>query len=395
MKELKEIIFESQKLPRFLMPDAENAISYFNEYDLFKKTGLTKDNIEYIYDYAVKNNKPCPIVGNYGNNSGKFAFRRWVAELDGDYSAVGNKFDIYKAKSPYCGLHDTTLAEDGKFFPSSEDWESVIAISYNNLINNDVNEDDLGKIAKDVEGKLVPQNKLEQILLFYNENKEVCDSIASAIPNINSNLSKLYNLKDATQEWNKFGQWEKRGPNRIPKTDIISENGKYKISFKKYGGSQLMSGFEKESKATLRCCMNLLSEEDQQKLNIILNNDWNKISKSNMSIKNRRNSGDNEILNADITIGKMNRILNEIINENPEYKKAVMYEAASGEKKFGKDCDSCANCIFVWDDVKPERSKFYSNIEKYIEEHMNANFLISYKSAGEYSSISLRIIISK
>ena len=102
------------------------------------------------------------------------------------------------------------------------------------------------------------------------------------------------------------------------------------------------------------------------------------------------------LYNCEFALCIANNIMqNEIIDKNPEYKKAVMYEATSGEKKFGKDSDSCANCIFVWDDIKPERSKFYSNIEKYIEEHMNANFLISYKSAGEYSSLSLRIIISK
>ena len=75
-----------------------------------------------------------------------------------------------------------------------------------------------------------------------------------------------------------------------------------------------------------------------------------------------------------------------------DFKKAVMYEAATGEKKFGANSPATANYILVWDDLNQNNNHLY-NIKDYIESKVNsAKFNIGFKTAKDVG-IAMRIAI--
>jgi hypothetical protein len=114
--------------------------------------------------------------------------------------------------------------------------------------------------------------KLEQLMLFYVQNEDSCKRIVEPLKGINKKFKKLSSIFDTTDVWKKLGEYTK-SPNKTPKTDIISEDGKYKISVKKFGGSQLMSGSEQETRATLLSCIDYIDNEDDKSLiNVKKNN---------------------------------------------------------------------------------------------------------------------------
>ncbi|MBR4591386.1 MAG: hypothetical protein IKO36_12145 [Bacteroidaceae bacterium] len=105
-------------------------------YEISKlKTYIDEQNLEKIFVYA-KNNKnnleikrrPEPLVANYGNKLGEFAFRRWVKNVIDDPS---NNIEL-KKQIPVTKFHNTNL-KGNEYVLTSQDIEDVIAISYNNI----------------------------------------------------------------------------------------------------------------------------------------------------------------------------------------------------------------------------------------------------------------------
>ena len=390
MEELDNI-FESNEVS-FLLLDFESAMTYFNEHKTFEKKkiiemGLTADIIKQLYEWYDEYQLPCPIVANYERKPGNFVFRRWVGKYSDELP-----IELYKKYGPYQGLHNTRLKEDGKYFPSAEDYEYIIAYSHNKN-NNDI--PDPENIELVTSKQLESNSKLEQIMLYYAQNENSCKMLSYSLKNISSNLYKLPNVKTTTSEWKKLGNYKKE-PNKTPKTDIISDDNKYRISVKKCkDGSQLMSGGECESRATLLSCIDYLKSDADKKLLIDLCNlEWKIPSKTGKTAKERRASGDEEILSIDKNNKHKTEILNSIV-ENPvniEFKKAVMYEAATGEKKFGANSPATANYILVWDDLNQNNNHLY-NIKDYIESKVNsAKFNIGFKTAKDVG-IAMRIAI--
>lgn len=387
MKSLYKYIVESNEAPQYLLLTLEDAKQFFEEHKIFEKKtiqkiGLTWSDIELIYSQSE--NHPCPIVANYKRKPGHFVFRRWVAKLSDQLDVI----DLNIKAAPYQGLHNTNLKEDGKYFPSSEDYEYVIAYSHNKNALDEIDDENIEYVT----GRERDNNfKLEQLMLFYVQNEDSCKRIVEPLKGINKKFKKLSSIHDTTDVWRKLGEYTK-SPNKTPKTDIISEDGKYKISVKKFGGSQLMSGSEQETRATLLSCIDYIdNEDDKSLLKSVLKNSWYKPKKDGLTISQKRLAGDEELLNAQKSIDDINSKLNKIISNNYEFKMAVLREAATGENKFGKDSNSTANYVLVWDDVK-NNNKLYT-IDEYLKHCCNyAKFDLSYKTAGSNSFLSFRII---
>lgn len=366
----------------------KSALVWFNKHGLVKDgkiyCGRTKDiyftldEIEELYKYAIENNKSCPIIANYRGQAGKFVFRRWVG-ADDEAANIFDNIDIRDQKgSPYMGLHNTNMRDEGHWFPSPEDYEYIIAYAYNkvnNLFTNDAEN------MLYVSGKPVTAgSKTEQLMLHYSNNKNEIDNIVSQIPSDLGRIKKLPTEKTSSlEEWKEAGHYL-NSINKTPKTDLITEKG-YKISLKKAGGSQLMSGFECESRATLSLCARKLGDmKILEEVESLFKEEW--ASKLTKHDTDKREVA--KLKNSDLTA-----IIKNLF-KNKDFKRAVMHEAASGEMKFGKNSNSCANYVFVWNEVKRSDNKFYK-IDEYIDHvFSSATPIIAFKTADK-TSTSLRI----
>ena len=372
-----------------ILPESyEKAMEWFELYKIFdskiiKACGLTPEDIKLCYDYAEEYSMPCPIVANYHRKGGKFVFRRWVSRLS-DYITM----DMDKTHGPYQGLHNTKLKENGVFFPSAEDYEYTIAYSHNKNTMNMSDQDNIEFVSKK---QMETDSKLEQLMVFYNQNEDSCKRMSTPLSVINSELYKLPSIQSTTKDWKSLGLY-KRDPNKTPKTDIISKDGKYRISVKKAkSGSQLMSGGEHESRATLMSCIDYIkSDKDKQLLRELCALEWHIPTKTGKTAGERRKNGDAEILSIDAYNKDMTNKLNYIIANNPAFKRAVMYEAATGEIKFGKNNPASANYVLIWDDVHNNNHLY--TIDEYVDSKINsATFSIGFKTAKDIG-IAMRII---
>ena len=387
---ITEMIVEANGDLQFLLLSYDDAIKYFDEYKIFNnktiiKSGLTKDDIEKLYKYADEYSMPCPIVANYQRKGGKFVFRRWVAKLNDSLD-----IDVYKNAGPYQGLHNTNLKEDGKYFPSSEDFEYVIAYAHNKNTMNMPDPDNIEFVSKK---QMESDSKLEQLMTFYVKNEESCLRMIEPLKGINSELYKLPNINATSKSWHELGDYKRysKSPDKTPKTDVISANGKYKLSLKKASGAQLMSGAECESRATMMACIDTINNEnDKELLHNLLKDNWYKPTKDGRTISQKLADGDQELLNAKASIKTMTATINDIISRNPDFKRALMYEAATGEIKFGKNSPAAANYILVWDDVTNNNHLY--TIDEYLDHCYNsARFSFDFKTSNNSSNLSFRI----
>lgn len=338
---------------------------------------ISMDEVASMYEYAKENKKPCPIIVNYKRKKGHFVFRRWVAILNDDFSNINI---IEDSGAPFDGLHNTNLKEDGKWFPNAEDYESIISFAYNKKHN--LFETDTENITYVTKQEPTADSKAEQLMYYYVANAEVIDGIVDKLPNDCGKMCKLSNKDQVTSEWEKLGHYREDGvrPNTVPKTDILSE--KYNISVKEAGGSQLASGYEQESRATLVWAAEQLGDEEVlKKVNSLFETPWLRNINSTKDADKRAEAQDK---NRDMT-----KVIKELW-ENREFKYLVIKEAMTGAVKFGRS-DKAANCVFVWDEVNPGNSKLYE-IEEYINHVIDNSVVIIALKTATKTSTAFRII---
>lgn len=402
MKHLQEYVFEnivnifetSINGLKYLIGDFETSsdetlMSGEQFYDASQKLQkcISKDDLKKIFQYAKDHNdlkeikaRPEPLVANYGNKQLAFAFRRWVKDAIKDLGIQinGNSSSLY---------HNTNLKGNGSWVPTAQDMEDVIAIGYNNVNN----------INKLSESK---NEKIEQIIKYYQDNKDVIDAIAKKIKSGNSPLGKLQNKGiSGTEKWAKLGKFKSISSiNNTPKTDIISVDHQLKISLKEEGGSQLMSGGYHEALATILTAVEKSNCANEAKeLIASLDIEWItgfKDIDGIAKIKKNPNHKDYELIkNAETNGNNVQRLLNELISKNKDFEYELLYEAMTGETKFGIDNPASANYILIWNDKDPSKSLFMTPKE-YIQHLLKSSikYLINFKSANNNSWQNMRII---
>ncbi len=403
---IKESLVNESSYDYLLLKTYDDAEKYFTEYpELLEKFGLTLNDVKHIYDIAAEYNKTAPFVGRYKSNK-VFVMRRWVdSKLDewrerSANNTIQSEWFWTKIHGVYAGPHNTNLKEDGSYNPSAEDMESVVAFAVNKMLDSDF--DDVQNIKFCLNDNSSEQTQKEENMLnYYQDEFKFINNCANVLKQLGDKLHKLLSKDKITGEWEELGSYKetKDKPNNTPKTDLISSNGKYKISLKKAGGSQPMSGAYNEAKATILCAAKdcNLSKEEYDELEQILSIAWTKLRDNQKGVSKQKIEGDEKtkklISDSEDIVKTVTEYLNSKLIENKYFIRALLIEAMSGNHKFGKDSDSAANCVFVWSE-NASNNKFYRSIEEYVDHIMQDKLKveIGWKTGGSTSYQVLRII---
>lgn len=424
MKSLIQFIKESLVNERLnasdylLLDTYDKAKDYFNKHynnqsnnQPLEETdfGISLEAIEPIYKIAKKYHKPAPFVGRYGSEK-VFVMRRWVeSKLDMwrrvlQYSKSLSKYAniiqpdwFWKPiRGVYQGPHDTSLKEDNFYRPSAEDMEVIIAFAVNRKLDETLNSDKKLDAKQNIKFCATDKSKKhtqkeENMLNYYQYNQDFINKCADKLIEqaglqANDKLHKLPN--------------ESGKPNSTPKTDLISSNGNYKISLKKAGGAQLMSGGYYEAKATLLSAAQDCKLPEYDKLKSLLSKSWAKIKCRGIRQERKEETKTKESIQGyEENIATINDYLNKLTDPDPkntktyneDFKRALLIEAMSGNHKFGKNSNSAANCVFVWSENEKE-NQFYPSIEDYVNHIINnVKIGISWKTGKSSSYQALRI----
>lgn len=270
-----------------------------------------------------------------------------------------------------------------KIQPKGEDWEALIVVAYNKQKEGPEwnrakkfwsdHGDDANVLAKKI-SQLVPSKKLKQL------------------------GSSTANLRP---DWT--------GVDKTPKTDVLGDTEH--ISLKKAGGSQLLSGGDKEIKATFNASVRIMCDDVATPVFKFISDLENKMGKLNYdgtvkSIKQLSSSG-KELTPQEIeTIKKYGKMtlnhqeltddLNKIFDDM-EFKKIFCFEAATGTSKFADD-KAIANILI---EFNPDKGEITKNLPmKSIEDAtylaQNNKFYFSFKSSGNNPYTVLRTsVLSK
>lgn len=403
---IKESLVNESSYDYLLLKTYDDAEKYFTEYpELLEKFGLTLNDVKHIYDIAAEYNKTAPFVGRYKSNK-VFVMRRWVdSKLDewrerSANNIIQSEWFWTKIRGVYAGPHNTNLKEDGSYNPSAEDMESVVAFAVNKMLDSDF--DDVQNIKFCLNDNSSKQTQKEENMLnYYQDEFKFINNCANVLKQLGDKLHKLLSKDKITDEWEELGSYKETGdkPNNTPKTDLISSNRKYKISLKKAGGSQPMSGAYNEAKATILCAAKdcNLSKEEYGELEQILSIAWTKLRDNQKGVSKQKIEGDEKtkklIGDSEDIVKNVTEYLNSKLIENKYFIRALLIEAMSGNHKFGKNSDSAANCVFVWSE-NASNNKFYNSIEEYVDHIMQDKLKveIGWKTGGSTSYQVLRII---
>ena len=191
--------------------------------------------------------------------------------------------------------------------------------------------------------------------------EEVYANIYNSLKNSLKGFGELYKLPnkdvEVTDKWRELGMYDefKATPNKTPKTDIISSNGKYKISVKSGIGARLMSGAICETIATLRAASDgeyrqlfddlfadLLSSGAKTRARI-----HGSTSAILKKLKGKDQSDDEDEI-AILRINAVKSKLDEVMKKaEGKLRENILMEATTGDVKFGKGPGS-ANRVLIW-----------------------------------------------
>ena len=128
-----------------------------------------------------------------------------------------------------------------------------------------------------------------------------------------------------------------------PKTDLITEDNRIRLSLKNSNGSQAMSGAKSESVATVKTALlmyehemgnNPESEALKNGFGTFFNEEWGKY-KSDKTIRQLKLENNDEMINKHSEmINSFNDWLDTNVNSNNTLKKHIMFEAMTGKCKF-------------------------------------------------------------
>ena len=153
----------------------------------------------------------------------------------------GKTFHI-KGGEGYKSAYFNHVKESGDT-PSGAQWEELIIFEYNKL-NNKKNDPETIQTAERFPLNL-PMAK--DIAKNFNKKLKEKELVSTGRGGLNNPISDLYKSSGAS--------------NTTPKTDIAGSKFQEKISLKKEGGSQLMSGAQGEAVATVRAALSMMGED--------------------------------------------------------------------------------------------------------------------------------------
>src|SRR5210317_585231 len=285
---------------------------------------------------------------------------------------VGDVVTIVTNKEGEPGYGSTMFnhLKSGKSMPSGEDWESLIIVAFN----------------EKYEG--YEWERAEKFWSDYGEDaKKVADSFRKVIKS--KNLSQLGASTAALNS-----NWG--GSNKTPKTDILGDTDE-RISLKKAGGSQLMSGGPEEALATFDAAMQMVGQNKPKVLDSFLNTLEEKMGRMSQSgtitaLQKLRDSGEQLTKDQEKQIAEMEKLqLNakEInldkssVFKDIYFKSCFCFEAATGTTKFA-DKKAVANELI---EFNPGSGEITAHLPmKKIEDAKvlaNSNsFYVSFKTGG-------------
>jgi hypothetical protein len=274
-------------------------------------------------------------------------------------------------------------SKGGAATPSGEDWESLIIVAFNNQFEG---------------------YEWERSEKYWDNYGDDAVKIAEAFKDVIKSNS-LSQLGASTAALNP--DWG--GTNKTPKTDILGNNNE-RISLKKAGGSQLMSGGQSEALATFDAAMKMVGENKPKILDSFLNKIETKMGRMTeagtiTALQKVRDSGKKLTPAQEKSIAEMEQLqLNaKEINQDMEsvfkdiyFKSCFCFEAATGTNKFA-DKDAVANQLI---EFNPGNGKITAHLPmNKIEDAKplatSNSFYVSFKSGGSKSKPYLALRTKK
>ena len=274
-------------------------------------------------------------------------------------------------------------SKGGTATPSGEDWESLIIVAYNNQFEG---------------------YEWERSQKYWDNYGDDAMKIADSFKKVIKSKS-LSQLGASTAPLNP--EWG--GKNKTPKTDILGDSNE-RISLKKAGGSQLMSGGQDEAIATFNFAMKMVGENKPEVLSSFLNTLEDKMGRMTESgtitaLQKLKDSGKKLTPEQEKSIAEMEQLqLNaKEINRDMEsvfkdiyFKSCFCFEAATGTNKFA-DKTAVANQLI---EFNPGNGKITAHLPmNKIEDAKplatSNSFYVSFKSGGSKSKPYLALRTKK
>jgi len=321
----------------------------------------------------------------------------------------GKIIEIFGSKSAIHGAFNTGSISGGGAMKAA-DWEEVITISHNMIVDN-VDMEEAAKIG----GIELPIK--ERVIVNINNGNG--GKIVNAVK-LPKNIMTHYGRGSGTPSklWKdtfiQLGLKSPGGKTMTPKTDVYIGDSKMNISLKQSGGSQLMSGFRGESTATIVAAYNRAIKDKKINLNSELKTafsdiqedfvkgfqDSMKIGKDVRDIRKKAKSGgilDNIEQAVMDAVKKSDRVqihLRSLFSTHPIIKYYVIEEAMTGKQKFADNIPK-SNYLMVFspNGQGTHMDKIDSKvIDNYVSK---THFSVGFKTAGGRGGTALRGIVSE
>ena len=290
------------------------------------------------------------------------------------------------------GVNDMSGGKEGGKGPSGEDWEAMIVLGQKEEDGDDFE-------GTDEWNRIKPKG-------FWDDDFNRKASLKLAKSFNSKGLNKLEQTGSGkgggtvSKEWKKWG-----GKNATPKTDLKS--GKKYVSLKKIGGSQVMSAKKEEGIATFKAASMTMADKAPKEAGDIVEF----MRKNTLDLSGSGYKGSVDALEKDLekskgnpqamkklkpfqdelkTVRKNGAVLTkqmvDIFQKNPTFKKHFVFEAATGQVKFGDKSLSRANLMIEFDPDKGQITGDYSlksvndaDVQKLTNLY---KFYASFKSSG-------------
>ena len=276
--------------------------------------------------------------------------------------SIYNKKNEEKSRDPEEdeGYVEEYISEKSINGVSATDMEAVIVVAFNGGWDNAPDTHGLKKETYDA-GEAIALNIAKDI-------KSETNAPAKSMIHFGSGVGKL------NPDW--------LGSNGTPKTDLYSTSG-INISLKQAGGSQVMSGYKEETLSTFNAAIASMGNKAPKEINKLMSDlepvlkkitvpgNVNTIiksikdkstpkgvrarvgsSKRTLNIKFNKKEYEAkkaEIIDWKAAMKALNPIFNDFFEDNLEFRKFFVYEAATGEFKFAPDKYANSNWMVVFD----------------------------------------------